>query len=104
MRTLSAADIKRKSKKPLRQNYPAPTSVAGRVLGYFKLRPGEGQTTTLVQLAQQIGITLTQLTTALQYLKDFYGIDIRCLKYGLWVFAGEWVNGTYVDHIARRNK
>jgi hypothetical protein len=45
-------------------------------------------------------------------LRDYYGMDIRCLQHGnrrtsrpsIWVLAGEWVNDTYVDYIAERIK
>lgn len=36
----------------------------------------------------------------LRQLRDFYGLDIRCLRPGLWVVAGEWFGRTYVDYIA----
>lgn len=47
-------------------------------------------------------------------LRDYYGLDIRCLKRrggnrcgktpnpSEWVLAGEWFGRTYVDYIAER--
>lgn len=40
--------------------------------------------------------------TNIDRLKDIYGLDIRCLRQGLWVLAGEWFGSTYVDYIADR--
>jgi hypothetical protein len=44
----------------------------------------------------------------LAQLIDVYGLDIRCLKRGVWkhpgrwVLAGEWHGRHYVDYIAQR--
>jgi hypothetical protein len=35
-------------------------------------------------------------------LQDVYGLDIRCVRYGTWVLAGEWFGSRYVDYIAQR--
>ncbi len=48
-------------------------------------------------------------------LRDFYGLDIRCLNCkgagrgrgsqpGRWVLAGEWFGKNYVDYIAQKRK
>ncbi len=39
---------------------------------------------------------------AIEQLRDFYGLDIRKIKYGRWVLAGEWFGATYKDYIADR--
>jgi hypothetical protein len=39
---------------------------------------------------------------SLEQLQDFYGLDIRCIRSGIWVLAGEWFGSEYVDYIARR--
>jgi len=36
----------------------------------------------------------------IEQLRNFYGLDIRCLARGRWVLAGEWYGSTYVDYIA----
>jgi hypothetical protein len=35
-------------------------------------------------------------------LRDTYGLDIRCIRRGTWVLAGEWFGYRYVDYIAQR--
>jgi hypothetical protein len=37
----------------------------------------------------------------LRPLIDTYGLDIRCIRRGTWVLAGEWFGSEYVDYIAR---
>lgn len=35
-----------------------------------------------------------------QQLKDFYGFDLRCVRHGTWVLAGEYLtNGVYVNYL-----
>jgi hypothetical protein len=42
---------------------------------------------------------------AIQQLRDFYGLDIRCIKYGHWCLCGEWVvGGGYIDYVAARHQ
>jgi hypothetical protein len=36
----------------------------------------------------------------LERLRDYYGLDIRRLRYGQYVLAGEWFGKVYVDYIA----
>ena len=38
----------------------------------------------------------------LSALRDFYGLDIRKIRNGHWVLAGEWFGRVYVDYIAQR--
>lgn len=33
-------------------------------------------------------------------LIDYYGLDIRCIRNGQWVLAGEWFGRSYQDYIA----
>lgn len=40
--------------------------------------------------------------STLARLQDFYGLDIRCIRRGTWVLAGEWFGSRYVDYIAQR--
>jgi len=42
------------------------------------------------------------MSSQVSALTDFYGLDIRNLKRGRWVLAGEWFGATYVDYIADR--
>lgn len=35
-------------------------------------------------------------------LRDYYGLDIRCLKRGKWSLVGEWNGPNYVDYIAEK--
>jgi hypothetical protein len=38
-------------------------------------------------------------------LRDFYGLDIRCIRYGKWCLCGEWVvGGGYIDYVAARHQ
>jgi hypothetical protein len=37
-------------------------------------------------------------------LRDYYGLDIRCLGYRRWVLAGEWFGPVYIDYIADKIK
>lgn len=39
---------------------------------------------------------------AVYFLVDFYGLDIRCVRQGQWVLAGEWFGKVYQDYIAER--
>lgn len=38
--------------------------------------------------------------TTIDNLRDYYGLDIRCIESGKWVLAGEWFGKHYVDYIA----
>ncbi len=40
--------------------------------------------------------------TAISQLRDFYGLDIRKIKNGQWLLAGEWFGRVYVDYVAER--
>ena len=41
----------------------------------------------------------------LQQLRDFYGLDIRCIRYRYWCLCGEWVQGGgYIDYVAARHQ
>jgi hypothetical protein len=35
-------------------------------------------------------------------LRDFYGLDIRKVRQGVWLLAGEWFGATYRDYVADR--
>lgn len=35
-------------------------------------------------------------------LVDYYGLDIRRLRRGRWILAGEWFGRVYVDYVAQR--
>lgn len=35
-------------------------------------------------------------------LVDYYGLDIRRVRNGTWILAGEWFGRVYVDYIADR--
>ena len=37
-------------------------------------------------------------SSRLEYLKSSYGLDIRRLRNGTWILAGEWVGKGYVDY------
>jgi hypothetical protein len=36
----------------------------------------------------------------IEALRDYYGLDIRCLGSRRWVLAGEWFGPVYIDYIA----
>lgn len=38
----------------------------------------------------------------LEDLQDYYGMDIRKIRRGEWVLAGEWFGSKYRDYIAER--
>lgn len=38
----------------------------------------------------------------IEQLRNYYGLDIRKLRYGRWVLAGEWFGTTYRDYIVDR--
>jgi hypothetical protein len=40
--------------------------------------------------------------TRVANLINFYGLDLRCIRQGKWVLAGEWFGKVYVDYIAQR--
>lgn len=40
--------------------------------------------------------------TRLSQLIDVYGLDIRNIKAGCWILAGEWFGRKYVDYIAQK--
>lgn len=42
--------------------------------------------------------------TVLTKLSDFYGMDVRRIRNGVYVFAGEWFGKVYIDYIAERLK
>lgn len=39
-----------------------------------------------------------------EYLMDFYGLDIRCLRYGKWCLVGEWDGDKYIDYVTQMNE
>lgn len=40
--------------------------------------------------------------SVVRQLTDIYGLDLRCIRPGRWVLAGEWFGRHYVDYIAER--
>jgi hypothetical protein len=42
----------------------------------------------------------TKFLIRVGYLRDFYGLDIRCLGQKRWLLAGEWHNDKYEDYVA----
>lgn len=40
--------------------------------------------------------------TAIDQLMNVYGLDIRRLRNGHWLLAGEWFGREYVDYVAAR--
>lgn len=38
----------------------------------------------------------------MERLVDDYGLDIRCVKRGQWLLAGEWVGRVYIDYVVER--
>lgn len=41
---------------------------------------------------------------AIEQLRNFYGLDIRCVGYGQWLLAGEWFGRVYIDYVAERHE
>ncbi len=50
--------------------------------------------------------TSTRAARAVEYLRDYYGLDIRCdgrgIRCSLWLLAGEYIDGDYLDYVANR--
>lgn len=75
--------------------------------GSRNLRPGEG-----TKLRAVYDLFMANKGLPVQYkantnsnlfqLVNFYGLDIRRIRNGRWVLAGEWFGPTYVDYIADR--
>src|ERR1051325_3444783 len=42
--------------------------------------------------------------TRMEVLMDSYGLDIRRIRNGKWVLAGEWFGKAYIDYIQDRIK
>lgn len=36
--------------------------------------------------------------SAIDYLINYYGLDLRCVAPKKWILAGEWIQGRYVDY------
>ena len=99
MRTESAYSVKGKSKN--KQKIPRAGSKVRGLWDLLHLHKGEIVT---------LPLTLMFHNTAINHLRDFYGLDIRNLggnergrKKGgsRWVLAGEWFGSRYVDYIAK---
>lgn len=43
-----------------------------------------------------------RISRKMEDLRDYYGLDIRRIRNGHWVLAGEWFGLKYVDYIAER--
>jgi hypothetical protein len=48
-----------------------------------------------------IPVAVASNGNTLQRLQDDYGLDIRQIKRGTWVLAGEWNGSIYIDYIAQ---
>ena|SRR6202035_1996578 len=83
----------------------------GNGMGTAQLRPREGTRTRAVYdlLYENKGIPLNvplsmlggkRSKNLINAIRDFYGLDVRCISIGKWVLAGEWFGKTYVDYIA----
>lgn len=48
-----------------------------------------------------IPVAYASVGNTLQRLQNDYGLDIRKIKRGSWVLAGEWNGSIYIDYIAQ---
>jgi hypothetical protein len=46
-----------------------------------------------------IAFTIAKHQGRIPNLVDYYGLDIRCIRDGTWVLAGEWFGRVYVDYV-----
>jgi len=88
MRVPSASEIKRNS-KTYRSPYPKEGTKARKLYDFFAANKG---------LVVDFKLHTLGVTRALYDLQDFYGCDIRRVKSGKWIFAGEWINGKYISY------
>jgi hypothetical protein len=87
VRTTSASQIKRPGLN--NQKYPKEGTKLRGLYDLFQANKGRVISYKITNGAQ------------IEFLKDFYGLDIRCIRKGAWVLAGEWFNDSdYVDYIA----
>lgn len=92
MRMESAAVAKGK-RAPLTQLVPRDGTKVRALYDLLMLNKG---------LPVDLPLTLLYNSGSIEHLRNFYGMDIRKLGYGRWVFAGEWFGPTYLDYVADR--
>jgi hypothetical protein len=79
----------------------APKAGASRRLYDFLMeRKGRVINMTQEQIGKELDIPLGRVGYRVEYLRNFYGLDIRCFGHGRYILAGEYVGNAYVDYIA----
>lgn len=97
-RALTVAQMKRANGSRLLPDAPGEGTMARKYYDLFKSQPG-------IPIKMSWSMFLSRNPTAIkQRLINEYGLDIRCLKKGLWVLAGEWHGRVYIDYIAEQIK
>ena len=95
MKVLSAEQMKGSKYGPkTRRAHPKEGSKLRQLYDYFLMNRG---------LVIQISFNRKDCSNV-EVLRDFYGLDIRNIRRGAWVLAGEWINGKYKDYIAEQLK
>jgi len=104
MRTESAYSVKGKRRGKGQQKIPRAGSKVRGLWDLLHLYKGEIVT---------LPLSLMFHNTAINHLRDFYGLDIRNLggdghgrkRMGSrWILAGEWFGSRYVDYISQSKK
>ena len=95
MRCANVSVIKGEKNGFPRHAVPAEGTKLRSLYDLFMCRKGE-------VLEDAISVRLKGNGRALADLRDYYGLDIRCIGYRQWVLAGEWFGRVYVDYIAER--
>ena len=77
----------------------------GKGRGQSHIKPREGSRTRFLydMFMSNKGIPITYTANEpakIEALRDYYGLDIRCLGCRRWVLAGEWFGPVYIDYIA----
>lgn len=97
MRMESAAAAKRTTTRmrPHRTE-PHEGTYIRRMYDLLKQSKGQPIETSLSMFEGRPGVA----AQAIEYLRDFYGLDIRKIQQGRWVLAGEWFGCEYRDYIS----
>lgn len=98
MREQSAAQVKGRGAH--RQDVPREGTRIRRMYDLLMANKGQGVEVNLTSFENKP----SRSGVAINYLRDFYGLDIRRLRNGHWVLAGEWFGKVYVDYIAQRHE
>lgn len=94
MKVMSAGQLKGDKRNPNPRAHPKEGTKLRTVYDFFLMNRG---------IPVKFSVT-TINNRVVEDLQNYYGLDIRNIRRGTWVLAGEWINGKYKDYIAEQLK